>query len=107
MLHAYKARHKEKYIWKDRKDYIIEEWKHWDQERLTLYTKWLDCYKVVDYLEGKDWILLSEWESDIIMQCKKCFEFDGYFEFYKYDLENKEVLETKSYHKNKESDLFM
>jgi len=90
VLHAYKAWNKEKYVWNTWKDYIIEERTHKHQDRLTLYTKWPDCYKIVDLLEKKWWILLSEWWKNIILQCQKLFEFDNIFEFYKYDLKKLE-----------------
>ena len=85
--HAYKAWHKEKYYRNEHKDYMVVQTTRWGREMLDLYTKWFDHYDIMQVLENKWWILLCESESDIINQCKICFEYDIHCEFYKYNLE--------------------
>jgi len=86
VIELYKARHKNKNYRNDHKKYIIDEWGHWDQTRLDLYTKWLDHYKIIDILEKKWWIFIKTSESSKLIQCNICFEYDYHTEFYKYDL---------------------
>jgi len=89
--YAYKERHRKKFVWYDWKDYIIEENKEWNRKKLTLYSKWLVWYKIIPMLEKDWWTLICQNDYDVLIQCKKYFEYDVSFDFQKLDLDNLQI----------------